>query len=84
MEYDKYTGELNKWHVQPIAAYHNNFYMSKNKGECDKQVVNSLDDIPYGEMPKWGRTALFLINSKQNLGLGVSKNGISRRVGKKN
>ena len=33
---------------------------------CDKQMVESLDQIPYGEMPKWGQT-------KRKLGLGVSK-----------
>ena len=61
--------------------------MGKNKGECDKKMVESLDNIPYGKMPKWGQTARFLINKKQKLGLGVPKNGKSRRVkktGKKN
>ena len=46
--------------------------MGKNKGECDKEMVKSLDEIPYGEMPKWGSTARFLIiNTKQKLGLGL-------------
>jgi len=59
--------------------------MGRNKGDCDRQMVTSLDKIPYGEMPKWGSTARFLIDKKQKLGLGVSKNGKSRRVtGKKN
>ena len=62
----------------------------KNKGHCDKQMVKSLDMIPYGQMPKWGQTARFLINTKQKLGLGKvgkPKNGLGRRVkkiGKKN
>ena len=32
--------------------------------------------IPYGEMPKWGKTARFLIDKKkkQKRGLGVAKN----------
>ena len=30
--------------------------------------------IPYGEMPNWGKTARFLIDKKQKLRLGVSKN----------
>jgi len=92
LEYDKNTGEVTKWHVKPynkvdeIAAAHDICYdMGKSKGECDKKMVSSLDQIPYGEMPKWGQTARFLINTKQKLGLGVkSKNGKSRRVGKKN
>ena len=47
----------------------------KNKGDCDKAMVKSLDEIPFGEMPKWGQTARFFINTKQKLRLGVkSKN----------
>ena len=94
LEYNKSTGEVTKWYVQPynkvdeIAARHDICYdMGKDKGDCDRQMVQSLNEIPYGEMPKWGQTAQFLINNKQKLGLGVSKNGKSRRVkktGKKN
>ena len=45
-------------------------------------MVKSLDEIPYGQMPKWGQTARFVINTKQKLGLGVKnpKNVKSRRV----
>ena len=46
--------------------------MGKNKGDCDRAMVKSLDEIPYGEMPKWGQTARFLINTKQKLGLGLN------------
>ena len=35
----------------------------KNKGDCDGAMVKSLDEIPYGEMPKWGPTARFLTNT---------------------
>ena len=49
--------------------------MGKNKGDCDRQMVKPLDEIPYGKMPKWGQTARFLIDKKQKLGLGVPKNG---------
>ena len=38
------------------------------------EMVQSLDDIPYGEMSKWGSTARFLINTKKKLGLGLQKN----------
>ena len=41
--------------------------MGKNKGDCDREMIQSLDSIPYGEMPKWGQTARFLINTKQKL-----------------
>ena len=50
----------------------------KNTGRV--QPYNKVDEIQYGEMPKWGSTARFLIDKKQRLGLGVSKNGKSRRV----
>ena len=46
-------------------------------------MVKSLDEIPYAEMPKWGQTTRFLINTKQKLGHGA-KNVKSRRVGKLN
>ena len=66
LEYDPETGEVLKWKVLPynkvdeISAYHDICYdMGKNKGECDKEMVKSLDEIPYGEMPKWGSTARF-------------------------
>ena len=98
LQYDKNTGKVTKWNVKPlnkvdkIAAHHDICYdMGKNKVECDKQMVKSLDEIPYGQMPKWGQTARFLINTKQKLGLGVkqrkTKNVKGRRVkktGKKN
>ena len=79
LEYDRNTGEVTKWYVQPynkvdeIAAHHDICYdMGKNKGECDKKMVKSLDEIPYGEMSKWGQTARFLINTKEKLGLGLN------------
>ena len=102
LEYDKETGKITKFKVEPynevdrIAAQHDVDYSisnTKNKGtacknEADRRIVESLDNIPYGKMPKWGQTARFLINTKQKLGMGVkSKNGKSRRVkktGKKN
>ena len=59
LEYNKDTGEITKWHVKPynkvdeIAAYHDVCSdMGKTKGDCDKAMVKSLDEIPYGEMPK--------------------------------
>ena len=33
--------------------------MGKNKGDCDRAMVKSLDMIPYEEMPEWGKTARF-------------------------
>ena len=86
LEYDPQTGEVLRWHVMPynkvdeISAYHDICYdMGKDKGECDKEMVKSLDKIPYGKMPKWGQTARSLINTKQKLGLGVNSKNVNRR-----
>ena len=85
LSYDPNTGEVTEWKVKPynkvdeIAAYHDICYdMGKNKGDCDREMVQSLDQIPYGEMPKWGSTARFLINTKKKLGLGLQKNACRR------
>ena len=93
LEYDKNTGEVTKCHAKPynkvdeIAAHHDICYdVGQDRGDCDTKMVESLDDISYGEMPKWGQTARFLINTKQKLGLGVkqrkSRNVKRRRVKK--
>lgn len=80
LQYDPKTGEVLKWNVKPknkvdeIAAHHDICYdMGKNKGECDRQMVKSLDSIPYRDMPKWGMIARTIINNKQKLGLGIKK-----------
>ena len=79
LSYDPETGKVTEWKVKPynkvdeIAAYHDICYdMGRNKGDCDREMVKSLDYIPYGEMPKWGSTARLLINTKQKLGLGLN------------
>ena len=102
LEYDKETGQITNFKVEPynevdrIAAQHDvdySIYSSKNKGTAcknaaDQKMVKSLDQIPFGQMPKWGQAARFIISTKQKLGMGVQlKNGKSRRVkktGKKN
>ena len=85
LSYDPNTGEVTEWRVKPynkvdeIAAYHDICYdMGRPKGDCNKEMVQSLDAIPYGEMPKFGSTARFLINTKQKLGLGLQKNARRR------
>ena len=78
LEYNKDTGEVTKWHVKPknkvdkIAAHHDICYdMGKSKGDCDKEMVKSIDQIPWKDKP-WGATAVRnIINTKQKLGLGL-------------
>ena len=84
--YNPETGEVTEWNVKPynrvdeIAAYHDICYdMGRPKGDCDREMVQSLDEIPYGEMPKWGSTARFLINTKKKLGLGLQTKNARRR-----
>ena len=83
LSYYPQTGEVLEWKLQPhnkvdeIAAYYDICYdMGKNKGDCDMEMVKSLDGIPYGEMPKWGQTARFLINTKQKLGLRLQTKNV--------
>ena len=52
--------------------------MGRNKSDCDLEMVQSLDNIPYGEKPKWGQTGRFLINTKQKLGLGLLTKNVKR------
>ena len=47
----------------------------KNKGDCDREMVKSLDGIPYAEMRKWGQAARLL----QKLGLGLRSKTVNRR-----
>ena len=85
--YDKPTGS-----TDAIAMQHDIDYSVckddfKCKNKADRKMVKSLDAVPYNER-QWGHwLARNAINTKQKLGLGVSKNGKSRRVkktGKKN
>ena len=81
------AGQVLEWYVKPenkvdeIAAHRDICYdRGINKNECHKQMIKSLDKIPYGEMPKWAKTARFLINTKQKLGLGLPKSkNVNRR-----
>lgn len=59
----KKTREVTKWHVKlqnkvnEIVAKHDICYdRGNNKGDCDRKMVKTLDEIPYDEMPKWGQT----------------------------
>ena len=42
----------------------------QNKGECDRKMVKSIDEMPYKDMNKMAMLARTIINKKQQLGLG--------------
>ena len=98
VRYDPKTGEILEIYQQPtgktdaIAMQHDVDYSvckddKRCKNKADRKMVKALDAVPYNER-QWGHLlARNAINAKQKLGLGVSKNGKSRRVkktGKKN
>ena len=75
LKYDPNTGEVLERFVQPynkveeIAAHHGICHdMGKNKGDCDRAMVKSLDEIPYGE-----KIDRFLIDKNRNSDLVFQK-----------
>ena len=99
LKYDPKTGEILEIYDKPtgptdaIAMQHDvDYSVCKNDRKCknkaDRKMVQALDNVPYNER-QWGHClARNVINTKQNLGLGVKlKNVKGRRVkktGKKN
>ena len=90
--YDKPTGSTDAIAMQhdidySVCGNKPKNYQVKWKNDTDRKMVKSLDAVPYNER-QWGHwLARNAINTKQKLGLGVSKNVKSRRVkktGKKN
>ena len=79
--FDEKTGEIQKIHTQPknkldeIAMKHDICYTvnPQNKGECDRDMVKSIDDMSYKDMNKMAMLTRTIINKKQQLGLGVKK-----------
>ena len=75
--YDKQTGEILKYYDRPknildkISSKHDTCYsVEKNKNDCDRIMVNEIDNIPYKQRP-WGTFAIKqIINTKQKLGMG--------------
>ena len=89
IRYDPKTGEILEIYQQPtgmtdaIAMQHDVDYSickddKKCKNDADRKMVKALDAIPWKDR-QWGHwLARNAINTKQKLGLGVSKNGKSR------
>ena len=78
LEYNS-DGKITKYHVKPynkvdqIASKHDVCYsIGKNKHECDRKMVNELDNLKYGDMTKWGQLARFLIDKKEKLGMSLN------------
>ena len=82
VSFDENTGEIHKSHVQPknkldeIAMNHDICYTvnPSNKGDCDRKMVKSIDEMPYKDMNKTAMLARAIINKKEKLGLGYTKN----------
>ena len=89
LRYDPNTGEILQIFDQPsgktdaVAMQHHVDYSvcgdnKKCKNAADRKMVEALDNIPWKER-QWGHwLARNAINTKQQLGLGVSKNGKRR------
>ena len=79
--FDENTGDIQKIHTQPknkldeIAMKHDICYSvnPQNKGDCDRDMVKSIDEMPYKDMNKMAMLTRTIINKKQQLGLGVKK-----------
>ena len=86
VDFDPDTGEIRKIHTQPknkldeIALTHDICYTTnpQNKGDCDRDMVKSIDNMQYKDMNKMAMLTRTLINKKQQLGLGVKKKTIRK------
>ena len=75
--YDKQTGDILKYYDKPknildkIASRHDTCYaVGKNKNDCDRIMVNKIDNIPYKDRPFGTFAIKQIINTKQKLGMG--------------
>ena len=83
IDYNKTTGQIYKIHEQPknktdeICMKHDICYsIGKNKNKCDREMINDLDNLKYGETSKMTPIIRGIINKKQQLGLSVNPNQI--------
>ena len=91
MLYDKQTGDILKYYDKPknildkIASKHDTCYsVGKNKNECDRIMVNEIDNIPFKDCPFRTFAIKQIINSKQKLGMGnnFTMNDLSEELNK--
>ena len=76
--YDKQTRDICTYYDKPknvldkIASRHDTCYsVGKNKNDCDRIMVDEINNIPYKERIYGTFVITQIINSKQKLGLGV-------------
>ena len=82
--FDKPTGKTDAVAMQHDIDYSICGDDKKSKHEADRKMVKSLDAIPKKERQWRHWLARNVINTKQEIALGASKNGKSRRVGNSN
>ena len=77
MLYNKQTGDILKYYDKPknildkIASKHDTCYsVGKNKNDCDRIMVEEIDNIPYKDRPFGTFAIKHIINTKQKLGMG--------------
>ena len=75
--YNKNTGDIYTYYDKPknildkIASRHDTCYaVGKNKNDCDRIMVEKIDDLPYKERPRGTYAIKQIIDKKQRLGLG--------------
>ena len=83
VDYNKNTGEIYKIYDKPknktdeACMNHDICYsIGKNKNDCDREMVNNLDNLKYGETSKSTPIIRAIINKKQQFGLSVNPNEI--------
>ena len=83
VDYNKNTGKIYKVYDKPknktdsICMMHDICYsIGKNKNDCDREMVRSLDNLKYGETSKSTPIIRSIINKKQQFGLSVNPNKI--------
>ena len=76
--YDKQTGDIYTYYDKPknvldkIASRHDTCYsVGKNKNDCDRIMVDEINNIPYKERPYGTFLIKQIIDKKARLGLGV-------------
>ena len=83
VDYNKTTGQIYRIHEKPknktdkICMKHDICYsIGKNKNDCDREMINDLDNLKYGETSKMTPIIRGIINKKQQFGLSVNPNQI--------